>query len=184
MGRSVLNLLNQRFGKLLVVEFVGICDGYATWRCECDCGNERILTTSTLNQRGETSCGCGIKRFSKPIGESASKALFTDYRSEARRKGREFALSLEQFRELIQGNCYYCRIEPFVVYRDDRYIGPFRYNGIDRRENAIGYIFDNCVSCCKHCNRAKLDRSEEEFLVWITRVFIKTSRKNMKELAI
>lgn len=52
------NLLNKRFGYLVVKEFLGINNQrQAEWRCACDCGNETIATTGQLNH-GLKSCGC------------------------------------------------------------------------------------------------------------------------------
>jgi hypothetical protein len=47
---------------------------------------------------------------------------------------------------------------------------PYAYNGLDRIKNAEGYTFENVVSCCYICNRAKSTMTQEEFLAWISRV--------------
>lgn len=59
------DLTGQRFGKLVVVECVGRRSfpggsQYIAWKCKCDCGNEAIVSTSSLkNERhGTKSCGC------------------------------------------------------------------------------------------------------------------------------
>jgi hypothetical protein len=46
----------------------------------------------------------------------------------------------------------------------------YRYNGVDRVNNGIGYEPDNSVSCCKICNRAKDVMTQEGFLTWVGRV--------------
>jgi len=43
-------------------------------------------------------------------------------------------------------------------------------NGIDRQDNAKGYIPGNCVSCCRICNYAKHALTLEEFKSWIQRL--------------
>jgi hypothetical protein len=60
------------------------------------------------------------------------------------KREKECTLTKEQYFELIQKNCTYCN-----YYNEDE------INGIDRLDNNKGYILDNCVSCCKHCNRMK-----------------------------
>ena len=45
------------------------------------------------------------------------------------------------------------------------------FPGIDRVNNNIGYVLNNCVSCCKFCNSAKLDRTLIEFRDWIKKVY-------------
>lgn len=43
-------------------------------------------------------------------------------------------------------------------------------NGIDRRDSSLGYTLENCLPACGVCNKAKLDYTEEEFLVWTNRL--------------
>ena len=57
------DLLGKKFGKLLVVEFIGprrTSNGktYNTWKCLCDCGAEKILERRSLTSIGTLSCGC------------------------------------------------------------------------------------------------------------------------------
>lgn len=40
------------------------------------------------------------------------------------------------------------------------------HNGIDRIDSNDGYVQGNVVPCCKYCNMAKMDRTQDEFLKW------------------
>ena len=54
-----LNLLNQRFGRLLVIEEAGRTkSNKVIWKCQCDCGNIHYSTTTDLRHGDCTSCGC------------------------------------------------------------------------------------------------------------------------------
>lgn len=56
---QVRNLLNQRFGKLIVIERRGSdSKGQALWLVRCDCGNEKVLRGHDLTQGKTKSCGC------------------------------------------------------------------------------------------------------------------------------
>ena len=55
---SKLNLLNQRFGRLVVVEPSETKKGNTMWKCKCDCGNITIVSTSNLRTNRILSCGC------------------------------------------------------------------------------------------------------------------------------
>ena len=44
------------------------------------------------------------------------------------------------------------------------------YNGIDRKDNAIGYEYDNCVTCCGRCNIMKNKWSHDEFISHIKNI--------------
>jgi len=56
---KVTNLINKRFGKLLVVSRQGSNKkGNALWKCVCDCGNESIVVGYKLTGGHTKSCGC------------------------------------------------------------------------------------------------------------------------------
>jgi hypothetical protein len=67
------------------------------------------------------------------------------YKKGADKRELEFELTNDDIRELINGNCYYCGQKP----------DPLKKIGIDRKNNDIGYLIDNVVSCCKMCNMMK-----------------------------
>ena len=52
----------------------------------------------------------------------------------------------------------------YDIYNDHK------YNGVDRVDNSLGYIKENCVACCKICNNAKSTLSISEWQEWIIRV--------------
>lgn len=52
------NLLNQRFGRLLVVEEIKSTGGRSKWKCVCDCGNIVTLGGYKLISGNNKSCGC------------------------------------------------------------------------------------------------------------------------------
>jgi len=54
-----LDLVGQKFGRLLVVEKVGKSkDGRIKWLCKCDCGTEIIVIGTSLKGGNTKSCGC------------------------------------------------------------------------------------------------------------------------------
>lgn len=64
MGR-LIDLTGKRFGRLTVIErhgtkIRGINNTVKTptWRCVCDCGNEKIVTSAELRSGDTHSCGC------------------------------------------------------------------------------------------------------------------------------
>lgn len=63
MGRKVIDLKGQRFGKLTVIERAeNYIDKngkkYTRWLCCCDCGNIKIFPTCSLKYGNAKSCGC------------------------------------------------------------------------------------------------------------------------------
>jgi len=58
MSKTV-NLVGQRFGRLLVVSRAGSDKrGEALWECECDCGAVTVVLGSNLRKGKTKSCGC------------------------------------------------------------------------------------------------------------------------------
>lgn len=54
-----LDLIGERFGRLVVEESAGIdSSGHTTWKCKCDCGNVKIARGSHLKRGYIQSCGC------------------------------------------------------------------------------------------------------------------------------
>lgn len=58
-----MNLLGQRFGKLLVASYIGKNkSGASTWRCVCDCGGETTAHTGELRAGKRKGCSCNLSR--------------------------------------------------------------------------------------------------------------------------
>lgn len=58
MGKRI-DLTGQRFGRLVVVRYVGRSRGKKNlWLCKCDCGNEKIVAVDKLHSGNTKSCGC------------------------------------------------------------------------------------------------------------------------------
>lgn len=55
------DLKNSKFGKLLVVEFMGYKNKRAEWLCKCDCGNEICVPAHRLISGNTKSCGCYMR---------------------------------------------------------------------------------------------------------------------------
>ena len=77
----------------------------------------------------------------------------------------EFHLKEKEYNYFKQGNCYYC---------GQREFSRPNFIGIDRINSSIGYIYENCVSCCSCCNYLK---KEYDFVYFMMKV-LKIERKN------
>ncbi|MFC5541582.1 hypothetical protein ACFPOH_07370 [Ureibacillus suwonensis] len=58
MGRKILDLTGQKYGRLTVIEEVARKGYTRKWLCRCECGNETIVTQPNLRNGHTTSCGC------------------------------------------------------------------------------------------------------------------------------
>jgi len=167
------DLTGQRFGRLVAQKSVKkekSKDRAYSWVCICDCGSTATVHTSHLSTGHTKSCGCAqLEATRKAIGFSSRQRTLRDYKTKANTRGFSWNLSDEQFLLLTAGKCHYCGLNPSNCCAASKN-GSFTYSGIDRVDNAMGYTLENTVSCCKVCNWAKRDRTQEEFLAWAERV--------------
>lgn len=163
------DITGEQFGKLTAIKDVGKDKhGQRMWHCYCDCGNTTITLVSNLVCGLTKSCGCLVRL---PEGEAAFNRLYNTYKGNANNRGLAFDLSKDEFRELTSSNCDYCGTEPEKERKTACSNGAYVYNGIDRVDNSVGYVRENCVPCCWKCNQWKGDRTKEEFLDWVARIY-------------
>ena len=96
-------------------------------------------------------------RQDRSIGKRFSVLKFA-----AKLRGIKVSITRDAYAMLITQPCYWCGGTR-----------PRTGGGIDRKDNAQGYNFENCVPCCTQCNNAKNNYSPEIFLDWIIRVYKK-----------
>ena len=150
----------------IIQTFPGAKNKHRTSLCRCDCGGQRIVRSDRL-QRGEINSCAKCSRISgaKKGGDARRypddvwviKNVLWAYRNNAKKKGRDFSLSEDEFTALIVSDCIYCGSKAAPT------------NGVDRVCNSIGYTPTNSVSACSTCNMAKRDMSAESFISWIRR---------------
>lgn len=69
MAKSV-DLVGKKYGKLFVVSKSEKRDssGSIMWKCSCDCGREKLVSTSDLKKGTVKSCGCARNKFQNLVG--------------------------------------------------------------------------------------------------------------------
>lgn len=168
---NAVDLVGHKYGRLTVLSFHGVGKHHKhLWNCLCDCGTEKVMSSSALRIDNTKSCGClNLESVSKEPGTSAKNKLFYTYKSGASKRKLDFLLSFEYFIQLTSMNCHYCQSSPTNTVKSGRNWKSnqnYLYNGIDRVDNTKGYIIENCVPCCQICNRAKSTMSHKDFISW------------------
>jgi len=170
------DLTNKKYGRLTVLSLENPIKGRTYWLCKCECGKIKPILAQHLKSGNIVSCGnkgCKPTHSSSnklPVGISSFNKLYTSYKKRAETKGILFNFSKDDAKKLFLDDCYYCGCKPSQLAGNKTTNGRFTYNGIDRKDNKIGYVSSNCVSCCWDCNRAKFTKSYDEFLSWIERI--------------
>ena len=138
----------------------------------CECGKSKSIKMASLVNGTSKGCGrCGNRyiRTDEQLKTTSINSIFIDYKSNAKARNYKFQLTLSEFKSFIFQNCFYCNAEPANVKKNKHTI--IKYNGIDRLDNTVGYVVENCVSCCSTCNTMKLDHSTVFFLEHMQRIF-------------
>ena len=144
------------------------------YKCD-DCGKIKSVGAHTLFYRensqykktGETFCSrCANKRMS---GDSNSQYKhgnnrYCEYRCNAKSRGIDFNLTVEEFSSLQDKECHYCGL--YSSEWDPRSRG----NGVDRKNSKVGYEINNCVPCCSKCNFVKNSMPYDAFISYIKRI--------------
>jgi len=85
--------------------------------------------------------------------KNSKELQYNVYSRNANLKNLEFTISFEDYSNVVTKECHYCAL-----------IQEKGFNGIDRKDQSVGYIVDNCVSCCKMCNYMKGSTCDEVFI--------------------
>lgn len=157
------------------------------WRCKCTCGNETSVSGSNLKIGHVKSCGCHLtkvlrdrnsagqvnRKYEDPT-TSARNTVIYGYKRAAKRRGIQWALTIEECVSLFSRPCVYCGAPPSNVCQmyggSLKPLPPYIYSGIDRLDPSFGYEIGNVASACHQCNWAKGELTVAEFKEWAKRV--------------
>ena len=153
----MLNLLGQRFGRLVVIEETGKKNksGCYLWKCQCDCGKIVEVSSGNLSSGHSLSCGCG--RNEKTVARNVRGRKQNAYRVE----GNTVYVTLSNCdEEMICDADDWERLKQFYWYRNNEGYCETRlwncYGGHSTRFHIEvigkeeGYVTD-------HINRNRLD---------------------------
>jgi hypothetical protein len=164
-------------------------------RCRCDkCDSEFTARKDHVVRKKNPVLSCGCNQWptgrkannAKPEGVASAKSVYNSYKNKCKRKGILFDITFKDFIKITSSNCYYCDSPPRHSYSETfkrgiraglkKVNGTYKYNGIDRIDSNGGYTKDNMNPCCRYCNFAKLDRTKEDFYLWVEKLY-----NNIKE---
>lgn len=142
-------LTGRRFGRFLVVKFLGRREhgNDAVWECKCACGTVRpVLATSLMTGR-TVSCGCWIiDERTKHGFAAADHPLHKVYRVWQSMRRRCDLETVQAYPRYGGRGIFVCeRWEKFENFWRD--MGPTYKEGltIERKNNDVGYSKENCT---------------------------------------
>jgi hypothetical protein len=73
-------------------------------------------------------------------------------------------LTLKDFAKLTKFNCFYCNASPNNG-------SEYKYSGLDRVDNNKPHNIDNVIPCCFNCNLFKTNKTLNEFIEHVTKIY-------------
>lgn len=152
------DLTGKRFGRLVVIKHAYLNPAHHQnyWECKCDCGNTTTVNSGHLGTKKVISCGCYRREYQrlKPYEWMYNAILRT-----AQRKNHLNTMSYDDFLTFIDiDKCHYCNHDiqwSKYQFKKNRTLADVNGYKLDRKDNTIGYIKENCVVCCSLCNMVK-----------------------------
>jgi hypothetical protein len=141
---KAIDLTGQRFSMLTAIGLSPM-PGKRQWLCRCDCGGEKVATTSNLRAGDVTNCGCRTKGGHLKHGHNRTGQRTKEYRTWCHIRQR-----CENPQD--EGYCNYgargIAVAPewqvFDCFLADMGMAPSRRHSIERINNDLGYTPANC----------------------------------------
>ena len=163
--------INENDVEIVGGPYLGTGRGSSTkWDFLCPYCKEIFVSPTTNFKKSKSCYNCRGKALRSYNEDTTWDYLYHVIKGRKTAKEKGFGLTKECFRRVSVMNCYYCGAEPTQTRGYKEWHPPLTINGLDRVDPSMGYFDDNVVACCKDCNVAKLDKTEEEFLSWLKRL--------------
>lgn len=143
----MLNLIGEKFGRLTVVEHVGSLRGHKLYKCICQCGVEKEITSSDLKSGRVKSCGCLRKEITTSRNKTHDLRNHRLYRIWANMKSRCFNPNSSRYNRYGGRNISVCKEwrNDFKTFYDWAVCNGYDDSlSIDRIDNNGNYEPDNC----------------------------------------
>lgn len=141
MARKALNLKDQTFGRLTIIEKTLQKEGTSIcWKCLCQCGREKIISARRLTRKQVLSCGC-LQKGRKTHGMSNTK-IFRVWEGMLQRCNNSKHPSYLRYG--ARGIKVCVEWENFQQFYNDMGDIPSPEHSIDRVDNNGNYCLENC----------------------------------------
>ena len=135
---NTIDLTGQQFGKLTVLKRAGSNKHYnALWLCQCECGNQKIISSSALRKGDSNSCGC-----LKSKGEAFISKLLEENNIPFERE--------KSFKDCVLINNHKAR---FDFYIDNKYL--IEYDGEQHFQSGSGWNTEEKVKITQESDKIK-----------------------------
>ena len=162
-----IDIVGDRFGKLLVKEFVGYDKAKrALWKCACDCGGEHTCLAGNLKNGTVSYCKKCKKNTpyeAMPDGCAIPDWYWGSLKSGARARNYEFLITPDYASNLLTKQNLKCNLTGVVIGFCKRPEGKATAS-LDRIDSSLPYQEGNIQWVHKDINRFKNNYSQEKFI--------------------
>lgn len=144
---KIIDITNQVFGKLTVIEFVGRKNKHSWFRCKCECGGETITTSNNLKRGHTVSCGCYNEKMFRAASITHGLTKHPLYRSWIGMRNRCYYKKHNRFQYYGGKGIQVCKEwkDSFITfYKWGIANGWSSGTSVDRIDNEKDYSPDNC----------------------------------------
>lgn len=143
--RSKTDIKGERFGRLVVVKYVGKVENRLSWECLCDCGNTKTVFANNLRVGHTTSCGCRQRELASKRQTTHGATGTPEFEAWCSIHKRCNNPSNRAFASYGGRGISVCsRWSSFDNFLFDMGNKPTSLHSIDRINNDLGYAPDNC----------------------------------------
>ncbi len=142
----LIDLTDQRFGRLLVLSRQPNKGNSTMWLCSCVCGNTVVVTAGNLKQGFAKSCGCLHKEVIKEVSGTHGMVNTPEYNSWTGIKARCYNPNHHKYKNYGARGITVCDEwkNDFMAFYNDMGPRPSSKHTIDREDNNKGYYKENC----------------------------------------
>ena len=146
MGKAFIDRTGERYGNLVVLEFLGKPPGKtkAVWDCICDCGTKAKVTSSNLATGHTQSCGClQVKVMEdRRIYAKEDTQEYVIWRGIKQRTGKCPGKNAKWYSDIHMHPDWFDSFDTFLQDMGKR---PTPNHSIERLDGTKGYVPGNCV---------------------------------------
>lgn len=140
------DLTGKRFGRLLITELSHIKNKCAYWKGICDCGNEKITNSKSLQNGHCKSCGCIRSETTRDLKMSHGMTKTTEYGIWINMKARCYRKQSTSYKNYGGRGIKVCDrwLNSFENFISDMGLKPSKRHSIDRIDVNGDYNPENC----------------------------------------